>query len=128
MRFRYEFPWPAKFVHVQPEDTERTHFTGLRSTEELMEQMTNAEQESTFTTVSNDRGLSEMLDEATQMKRTHSDMGLAMSAASAPELCSDRSSRSQAGCQLLPVRLTGRAERGSRGSQDLPRQQRRCPR
>ncbi|CAE7238723.1 ZIFL1 [Symbiodinium sp. CCMP2592] len=68
-RFRYEFPWPVKFVQVPPDAEERTHFTGLRSTEELMEEMAAQEQEAAFTVNSESGG----------MKRTHSDAASAVS-------------------------------------------------
>ncbi|CAE7817373.1 unnamed protein product [Symbiodinium sp. CCMP2592] len=72
-RFRYEFPWPVKFVQVPPDAEERTHFTGLRSTEELMEEMAAQEQEAAFTVNSESGGVGAMIDVTSQMKRTHSD-------------------------------------------------------
>ncbi|CAE7316422.1 unnamed protein product [Symbiodinium sp. CCMP2592] len=72
-RFRYEFPWPVKFVHVPQDAEERTHFTGLRSREELMEQMAAQEQEAAFTVDSASGGVGAMIDVVSQVKRTHSD-------------------------------------------------------
>ncbi|CAE6911337.1 ZIFL1 [Symbiodinium sp. CCMP2592] len=78
-RFRYEFPWPVKFVQVPPDAEERTHFTGLRSTEELMEEMAAQEQEAAFTVNSESGGVGAMIDVTSQMKRTHSDAASAVS-------------------------------------------------
>ncbi|CAE7691099.1 ZIFL1 [Symbiodinium sp. CCMP2592] len=82
-RFRYEFPWPVKFVQVPSDAEERTHFTGLRSTEELMEQMAAQEQEAAFTVDSESGGVGAMIDVASQVKRTHSDAASAVSGISA---------------------------------------------
>ncbi|CAE7352058.1 ZIFL1 [Symbiodinium sp. CCMP2592] len=65
-RFRYEFPWPVKFVQVPPDAEERTHFTGLRSTEELMEQMAAQEQEAAFTVDSESGGVGAMSEAHSQ--------------------------------------------------------------
>ncbi|CAE7424356.1 ZIFL1 [Symbiodinium sp. CCMP2592] len=82
-RFRYEFPWPVKFVHVPQDAEERTHFTGHRSTEELMEQMAAQEQEAAFTVDSASGGVGAMIDVVSQVKRTHSDAASAVSGFSA---------------------------------------------
>ncbi|CAE7249537.1 ZIFL1 [Symbiodinium sp. CCMP2592] len=85
-RFRYEFPWPVKFVQVPADADERTHFTGLRSTEELMEEMAAQEQEAAFTVDPESGGVGAMIDVASQMKRTHSDAVSAVSGISSASI------------------------------------------
>ncbi|CAE7270747.1 unnamed protein product [Symbiodinium sp. CCMP2592] len=85
-RFRYEFPWPVKFVYIPKDSEERTHFTGLRSTEELIEAMAADEKEASFTVGTESGGVGDMIDSVTHVKRTHSDAASAISGISSASI------------------------------------------